>query len=42
MPRPGLGDDFVAWAATVDDQTWRSVRIRVENLRMQRRHTRHQ
>lgn len=30
-------DEFVAWATEVDDDTWRSLRIRVENRRMQRR-----
>ncbi len=30
-------DEFVAWAAEVDDDTWRSIRIRVENMRFLRR-----
>lgn len=30
-------DEFVAWAAEIDDATWRSLRIRVENLRFLRR-----
>ena len=30
-------EEFVAWAAEVDDATWRSIRIRVENRRFQRR-----
>ena len=30
-------DEFVAWASEVDDATWRSLRIRVENLRFLRR-----
>ena len=31
-------DEFVAWAAELDDDAWRSVRIRVENLRFMHRH----
>ena len=30
-------DEFVAWAAEIEDDTWRSIRIRVENLRFLRR-----
>ena len=30
-------EEFVAWAAEVDDDTWRSLRIRVENRRFQLR-----
>ncbi len=30
-------DEFVAWAAEVDDDTWRAIRIRVENMRFLRR-----
>ena len=36
-PADTAADAFVAWAADVDDDTWRSIRVRVENLRIQRR-----